>query len=152
MTRELLWLSLPDQRPRRELYWMSRMPGTHVTAMAREEPFGDLTWVPTTYRRPVTRFIEAGAFAWAQGLDEQLERTRPDWVASLELCSLVTGQLSARRRRRPGLRQAVITWENLPRQPLYALPPYRQAFESTRDADLILCMVDAARAVGARGG
>lgn len=69
MTRELLWLSLPDQRPRRELYWMSRMPGTHVTAMAREEPFGDLTWVPTTYRRPVTRFIEAGAFAWAQGLD-----------------------------------------------------------------------------------
>lgn len=145
MTRELLWLSLPDQRPRRELYWMSRMPGTHVTAMAREEPFGDLTWMPTTYRRPVTRFIEAGAFAWAQGLDEQLERTRPDWVASLELCSLVTGQLSARRRRRPGLRQAVITWENLPRQPLYALPPYRQAFESTRDADLILCMVDAAR-------
>ncbi|MGP6401052.1 hypothetical protein, partial [Klebsiella pneumoniae] len=105
----------------------------------------DLTWMPTTYRRPVTRFIEAGAFAWAQGLDEQLERTRPDWVASLELCSLVTGQLSARRRRRPGLRQAVITWENLPRQPLYALPPYRQAFESTRDADLILCMVDAAR-------
>ena len=145
MTRELLWLSLPDQRPRRELYWMSRMPGTHVTAMARDEPFGDLTWMPTTYRRPVTRFIEAGAFAWAQGLDEQLERTRPDWVASLELCSLVTGQLSAQRRRRPGLRQAVITWENLPRQPLYALPPYRQAFESTRDADLILCMVDAAR-------
>ena len=41
MTRELLWLSLPDQRPRRELYWMSRMPGTHVTAMARDEPFGD---------------------------------------------------------------------------------------------------------------
>ena len=38
--RELLWLSLPDQRPRRELYWMSRMPDTHVTALAADEPAG----------------------------------------------------------------------------------------------------------------
>ena len=148
MTREVLWLSLPDQRPRRELYWMSRMPATRVTAMAAQEPVGDLTWVPTTYRRPVTRFVEAGALAWARDLDGVIDRVAPDWIASLELCSLVTGQLSTRRRRRgpAAPRQAVITWENLPRQPLYAAPPYRQAFDSCRTADLILCMVDAAAA------
>lgn len=141
--RELLWLSLPDQRPRRELYWMSRMPDTHVTALAADEPVGEMSWVPTTYRRPVKRFIEAGAFAWAENLDDELARARPDWAVSLELCSLVTGQLS-RRRRSGGFKQAVVTWENMPRQPLYALPPYRQAVESARSADLVLCMVDAA--------
>ena len=41
--------------------------------------------------------------------------------------------------------QAVITWENLPDQPIYRIPPYRQAVASCRDADLLLCMVDAAR-------
>ena len=93
MTRRLLWVSLPDQRARRELYWMSKMPGTSVTALARQEPVGDITWVPTTYRRPIKRFIEAGAFAWARGLDRQ-DPGDYDWVASLELCSLVTGQAS----------------------------------------------------------
>ena len=68
MTRELLWVSLPDQRARREVYWMSRMPQTHVTALAREAPDGEITWVPTTYTRPIKRFIEAGAFAWARGV------------------------------------------------------------------------------------
>lgn len=149
MTRELLWLSLPDQRPRRELYWMSRMPDTAVTAMAAQEPVGDITWVPTTYRRPIKRFIEAGAFAWADGVGEQLGAHAYDWMVSLELCSLVTGQLSdqraqARQRGAATPRQAVVTWENLPRQPLYALPPYRQAFASCREADLVLCMVEAA--------
>ena len=149
--RELLWLSLPDQRPRRELYWLSEMPDTHVTAMAAQEPVGQMTWVPTSYRRPIRRFVEAGALAWANGVDDVLAQGPRgaggtfDWAVSLELCSLVTGQLSARRRRqRLGARQAVLTWENLPKQPLYALPPYRQAFESCRDADLIICMVDAA--------
>lgn len=148
MTRELLWVSLPDQRARRELYWMSRMPGTHVTALARQEPVGDLTWVPSSYRRPITRTIEAGAFAWVRGLGEQ-PATAYDWIASLELCSLVTGQASRwrGRARRGGLRplQAVVTWENLPDQPLYRIPPYRQALHSCRDADLLLCMVEAAR-------
>ncbi|PWJ25277.1 glycosyltransferase involved in cell wall biosynthesis [Branchiibius hedensis] len=143
MSRRLLWVSLPDQRARRELYWMSRMPGTSVTALARQEPVGDIEWVPTTYRRPIKRFIEAGAFAWARGLDRQ-DPGAYDWVASLELCSLVTGQASRWRRAGRPL-QAVITWENLPDQPLYKIPPYRQAVNSCRDADLLLCMVDAAR-------
>jgi glycosyltransferase involved in cell wall biosynthesis len=43
------------------------------------------------------------------------------------------------------VRQAVITWENLPDQPLYRVPLYKQALESCRSADLLLCMVDAAR-------
>lgn len=149
--RDLLWVSLPDQRPRREVYYLSLMPGTSVTALAAERPVGDIAWVPTRYRRPVRRFVEAGALAWARGLRDQDPLTY-DWVASLELCSLVTGQASSWRRggsrggrtgRAP--RQAVITWENLVDQPLYRIPPYRQALESCRDADLLLCMVDAAR-------
>lgn len=141
----MLWVSLPDQRARRELYWMSRMPRTKVTALAAQEPVGDITWVPSTYRRPIKRFIEAGAFAWVNGLDQQDPRDY-DWVTSLELCSLVTGQASKMRRRAHGtLKQAVITWENLPNQPLYKVPPYKQALDSCRDADLLLCMVDAAR-------
>ncbi|AKU16779.1 glycosyltransferase family 4 protein [Luteipulveratus mongoliensis] len=146
MTRRMLWVSLPDQRPRRELYWMSRMPDTAVTALARDEPVGDITWVPSTYRRPIKRFIEAGALAWVRGLDQQ-DPTSYDWVTSLELCSLVTGQASKWRRTTSGRRplQAVVTWENLPNQPIYKVPPYKQALESCRDADLLLCMVDAAR-------
>ena len=147
--RRMLWVSLPDQRARRELYWMSRMPGTRVRAMARQEPVGEIDWIPSTYRRPIRRFVEAGALAWVRGLDEQDPREY-DWVTSLELCSLVTGQASRWRRdaRSGGAGrplQAVITWENLPDQPLYRIPPYRQALNSCRDADLLLCMVDAAR-------
>lgn len=144
MTRRMLWVSLPDQRPRRELYWMSRMPDTQVRALAKDEPVGDIEWVPATYRRPIKRFIEAGAFAWVNELAQQ-RQSDTDWVASLELCSLVTGQASKWRRKDPRVKQAVITWENLPDQPLYKVPPYKQALESCRDADLLLCMVDAAR-------
>lgn len=145
MTRRLLWVSLPDQRARRELYWMSRMPDTKVTALAAQKPVGDITWVPSTYRRPIKRFIEAGAFAWVDGLERQ-PASEYDWVTSLELCSLVTGQASKYRRRASGrVKQAVITWENMPYQPLYRVPPYKQALESARGADLLLCMVDAAR-------
>lgn len=145
MTRRLLWVSLPDQRARRELYWMSRMPGTHVTALAAQEPVGDITWVPSSYRRPIKRFIEAGAFAWVEGLRDQ-PASEFDWVTSLELCSLVTGQASSYRRKAGGrVKQAVVTWENMPYQPLYKVPPYKQALQSCRGADLLLCMVDAAR-------
>ncbi|WP_246336403.1 glycosyltransferase family 4 protein [Flexivirga oryzae] len=139
----MLWVSLPDQRPRRELYWMSRMPHTDVTALAAQEPVGDITWVPSSYRRPVKRFIEAGALAWVNGLEEQPPASY-DWVTTLELCSLVTGQAS-RWRRGSRVRQAVVTWENLSHQPLYRIPPYKQALDSARDADLFLCMIDAAR-------
>lgn len=141
--RRLLWVSLPDQRPLRELHWMSRMPGTDVTALAAQPPVGDVTWVPSTYRRPVKRFIEAGALAWVNGLEAQ-QPASYDWVTTLELCSLVTGQAS-RWRRGSRVRQAVVTWENLSRQPLYRLPPYKQALDSARAADLFLCMIDAAR-------
>ena len=143
----MLWVSLPDQRPRRELYWMSRMPGTDVTALAAQRPEGDVRWVPSAYRRPVKRFVEAGALAWVRGLGDQ-RADDFDWVASLEICSLVTGQASRWRASSPRgrrVRQAVLTWENLPDQPLYKLPLYRSAVDSCRDADLLLCMVDAAR-------
>ncbi|RNI24913.1 glycosyltransferase [Flexivirga caeni] len=119
------------------------MPDTDVTALAAQEPVGELTWIPSTYRRPVKRFVEAGALAWVDGLAEQ-QPAAYDWVTTLELCSLVTGQAS-RWRRGSRVRQAVLTWENLPRQPLYRIPPYKQALDSARDADLFLCIVDAAR-------
>lgn len=154
MTRRLLWVSLPDQRARRELYWMSRMPHTRVTALAAQQPVGEIEWVPSHYRRPIKRFIEAGALAWVQGLQDQ-DPAQYDWVTTLELCSLVTGQAARWRQgeRRHGSSstggrrplQAVITWENLPGQPLYKIPPYRQAVRASRGADLWLCMVDAAR-------
>jgi phosphatidylinositol alpha-1,6-mannosyltransferase len=148
MSRRMLWVSLPDQRARRELYWMSRMPDTEVTALAAQRPDGDLTWVPSSYRRPVKRLIEAGALAWVRGLGDQ-SPSDYDWVTSLELCSLVSGQASSWRRKARAkgfpVRQAVLTWENLADQPIYKLPPYKQALDSCRDADLLLCMVDAAR-------
>lgn len=144
--RSLLWVSLPDQRPRRELHYMSLMPDTRVTALAKDEPESDVTWIPASYRRPIKQFIEAGALAWVRELSEQNPEDF-DWVATLELCSLVTGQSSSWRKRARGSRplQAVITWENLANQPIYKIPPYRQALNSARDADLLLCMVDAAK-------
>lgn len=147
-SRRLLWVSLPDQRAGREVTWLSMMPNTRVTALAAHQPAGNLGWVRATYRRPITRFVEAGAFAWVREISDEDPRDY-DWVASLELCSLVTGQASRWRSaaRRAGVRslQAVLTWENLPGQPLYRLPFYRQALESTREADLFLCFIDAAR-------
>jgi glycosyltransferase involved in cell wall biosynthesis len=140
--RRLLWASLADQRPRRELYWLSLLPGTEVTALAADRPYGDVRWLPAGYRRPVRRFVEAGALAWLRGL----EALPPayDWVASLELCSLVTGQLAGYARRHR-LRQVVLTWENDPLQPLYRLPPYRGALAAAlAGADLFLCLVPAA--------
>ncbi len=142
MTRRLLWASLADQRPGRELSWLARMPGTKVAALAATEPAGDVAWLPATYRRPVRRFVEAGALAWVNELADAAPAY--DWCASLELCALVTGQV-ADYTRRHGLRQAVLTWENDPRQPLYRLPPYRGATRrALAGADLFLCLVHAA--------
>lgn len=140
--RRLLWVSLADQRPGREQRWLSLLPGTELTALAGAEPLPPARWLPATYRRPVRRFVEAGALAWVRELDAVPPGY--DWVGSLELCSLVTGQAAAYARRH-GLKQLVVTWENDPRQPLYALPPYRTALRrSLEQADLFLCMVDAA--------
>jgi phosphatidylinositol alpha-1,6-mannosyltransferase len=140
--RRLLWVSLADQRPGREQHWLSLMPATRLTALARTPPLPPAGWIPARYRRPIRRFVEAGALGWVRGL-ESLSADY-DWVGSLELCSLVTGQAAAYARRH-GLRQVVVTWENDPRQPLYTLPPYRSAVRRSLDtADLFLCLVDAA--------
>ena len=77
MTRRLLWASLADQRPGRELSWLARMPATKVTALAATEPAGDVAWLPASYRRPVRRFVEAGALAWVNELADGLARANP---------------------------------------------------------------------------
>jgi phosphatidyl-myo-inositol dimannoside synthase len=140
--RRLLWASLADQRPGRELTWLSLMPATRVTAIGTPGPEAHVDWIRSSYRRPIRRFVEAGALAWLRSLDD----VEPDydWVASLELCSLVSGQ-AGRWARRHGVRQAVVTWENLVNQPLYRLPPYREAFRRSLDADLFVCCVESAR-------
>jgi glycosyltransferase involved in cell wall biosynthesis len=142
VSRRVLWVSLADQRAGREQRWLSLLPDTELTALTAAAPLPPATWLPATYRRPVRRFVEAGALAWVRELDGLPPAY--DWVASLELCSLVTGQATAYARRH-GLRQVVVTWENDPRQPLYSVPPYRTALRRAVDsADLFLCMVDAA--------
>jgi len=139
---QVTWFMLPGQRPYRELHWLSLMPGAEVTAVGSPRPPERVGFVERPYRQPTRRFVEAGALAWLRGLDS-LPR-HPGWLASLELCSLVTGQVSALARNRRQ-RQAVLVWANDPRTPLYRLPPYRQALRRARAADLFLCFVEAAR-------
>ena len=136
------WLTLPGSRPNRELRWLSSMQHSSVVAVG-EQPTGDpVPFVIRPYRRLTRRFVEAGALAWFAGLgtvDVDVE-----WVASLELCALVTGQASflARRLR---ARQAVLTWGNDACNPLYRVPPYRQATQLARRADLVICLTEATR-------
>jgi hypothetical protein len=139
---DIQWLMLPGQRPWRELHWLSLMPEARVTAVGDPRPPEAVEFVRRPYRRPTDRFVEAGALAWLRGLDSV--PGGDGWVASLELCSLVTGQASALARRRRQ-RQAVLVWANDPRTPLYRLPPYRQALRRARSAELYLCLVEAAR-------
>jgi glycosyltransferase involved in cell wall biosynthesis len=139
---QVTWFMLPGQRPFRELHWLSRIPGAEITAVGSPRPPEPVEFVDRPYRQPTRRFVEAGALAWLRGLDS-LPR-RPGWLASLELCSLVTGQVSALARRRRQ-RQAVLVWANDPGTPLYRLPPYRQALRRARAADLFLCFIEAAR-------
>ncbi|MDF3044969.1 MAG: glycosyltransferase [Ornithinibacter sp.] len=144
--RHVLWGRLPDQRPLRELYWLSRMPDTTVTEVGSPRTHGPdagIGYVDRPMRRPVKRFVEAGALGWIHRLGTVDPRPYT-WVASLELCALVTGQLSAYASRH-GLRQAVVTWENLPNQPLYRLPPYAWATRRALGADLMVCPIEAAR-------
>jgi phosphatidylinositol alpha-1,6-mannosyltransferase len=140
--RRLLWAMLRYQRPWRELHWLSLMPGTEVTAVGESAPREDVDFIRRGYRQPIRRFVEAGAFAWLRDV-----RSLPgeyDWMASLELCSLVTGQISALADRR-GSKQAVMVWGNIPDSPLYSIPPYRFALDRARGADLFLCLVESAR-------
>jgi len=139
---DVMWLMLPGQRPWRELHWLSLMPEARVTAVGDPRPPEAVRFVRRRYRQPTRRFVEAGALAWLRDLGSV-----PDgrgWVASLELCSLVTGQASALAERRRQ-RQAVLVWANDPETPLYRLPLYRQALRRARSADLFVCFVEAAR-------
>jgi phosphatidyl-myo-inositol dimannoside synthase len=143
--RRILWGRLPDQRPERELYWLSLMPDTVVTEVGSprtHERSSGIQWQPRDFRRPIRRFVEAGAFGWVRDLKSVSPEF--DWVSSLELCALVTGQLSAYAARH-GIRQAVVTWENMANQPLYWIPPYAQAMRRAMGADLMLCPIEAAR-------
>jgi phosphatidylinositol alpha-1,6-mannosyltransferase len=140
----LLWLALPESRPGRELSWLDAMPGSAVTAVG-EEPTGDpVAFVARPYRRVTRRFVEAGALAWFRDLETVEPEGGADWVASLELCALVTGQATPTAARL-GARQAVLTWGNDARNPLYFLPPYRQALKRALRADLFVCVIEAAR-------
>lgn len=141
---DLLWLTLPESRPGRELSWLGAMPAASVTAVG-EQPTGDpVPFVERSYRRASRRFVEAGALAWFRDLDSVTPAPAPDWVASLELCALVTGQATSLARRL-GARQAVLTWGNDARNPLYRLPPYRQALRRSHEAALVVCLIEAAR-------
>ncbi|WP_404382435.1 glycosyltransferase family 4 protein [Knoellia locipacati] len=144
--RTILWARLPDQRPKRELFWLSLMPNTEVTEVGSPRthpPESGIEWIDRSFRRPVSRFVEAGAFGWLRDLSSVDPRPF-QWVASLELCALVTGQLSAYAARH-GIRQVVVTWENMSHQPLYRIPPYAQATRRALGADLMLCPIEAAR-------
>lgn len=136
------WLALPGSRPWREPFWLSQMPGAAVTVVG-DDPTGDpVQFVHRPYRYLTRRFVEAGALAWFRDLD-----TVPDdhdWVAALELVPPVTGQAAALARRRQS-RLAVITWGNDARNPLYFTPPYRQISKRTRQAELVICPIEAGR-------
>ncbi|MFC7492484.1 MULTISPECIES: glycosyltransferase family 4 protein [unclassified Knoellia] len=122
------------------------MPGAMVTEVGSPRthpPDSGIEWIGLPFRRPVSRFVEAGAFGWLRDLSTVDPRPF-QWVASLELCALVTGQMSAYAARH-GIRQVVLTWENMPDQPLYRIPPYAQATQRALGADLMLCPIEAAR-------
>jgi phosphatidyl-myo-inositol dimannoside synthase len=139
---DVMWLMLPGQRPWRELHWLSLMPDARVTAVGDPRPPEAVRFLRRRYRQPTRRFVEAGALAWLRDLDSV--DGGHDWVVSLELCSLITGQASALARKRRQ-RQAVLVWANDPGTPLYRLPPYRFAFRRAHSASLFMCFVQAAR-------
>lgn len=111
-------------------------------AVGEQSTSDPVLWHYRPYRRITRRFIEAGALAWFRHLDS-LELD-VQWVASLELCALVSAQAGPFARRL-GARQAVITWGNDPRNPLYRVPLYKRATDRSKRADLIVCTTEAAR-------
>jgi len=138
----ILWLMLPGQRSFRELHWLSMMPGSLVTAIGSPTPPEPVTHLHRGYIQPTHRYVEAGAIAWLRDVGSIPGRF--DFVASLEMCSLVTGQATTLARKR-GMLQSVIVWANDPRSPLYWSPPHRRSLRRSRNADLFLCMIEAAR-------
>ncbi|WP_426574105.1 glycosyltransferase [Aquihabitans sp. McL0605] len=140
---DLLWLALPESRPGRELSWLASMPDASVSAVGEAGTGDPVPFIERPYRRLTRRFIEAGALAWFQDLDT-VDPGPTDWVASLELCALVTGQAGPLAQRL-GARQAILTWGNDARNPLYRIPPYHQALKRAERADLVVCLIEAAR-------
>lgn len=140
----LLWLTLPESRPGRELSWLAAMPDATVAAVGEVGTGDPVPFIERPYRRLTRRFVEAGALAWFRDLDSVEPDPPVSWVASLELCALVTGQATGLAQQL-GARQAVLTWGNDARNPLYRLPPYRQALGRARGADLVVCLIEAAR-------
>lgn len=140
----LLWLTLPETRPGRELSWLAAMPDASLTAVGETASGDPVPFDLRPYRRLTRRFVEAGALAWFEDLDSIEPPGGAAWVGALELCSLVTGQLTPLARRLDA-RRVVLTWGNDPRNPLYRLPPYRQALGRARTADLVICLIDAAK-------
>lgn len=138
------WLALPESRPNRELFWLSQMPGGQVTAIGERSTGDPVPFILRPYRRVTRRFIEAGALAWFRDLESVELPEPPQWTASLELCALVTEQ-ARRFARRAGSRQAVITWGNDPRNPMYRLPIYKQVTDRAKHADLFICTIEAAK-------
>lgn len=141
---DLLWLTLPESRSGRELAWLGAMPDAAVTAVGETSTGDPVPFIERPYRRLTRRFVEAGALAWFEGLDTVQPERPVDWVASLELCALVTGQARPLAKRL-GARQAILTWGNDARNPLYRIPPYRQALKRSEGADLVVCLIEAAR-------
>ena len=140
MTRSILWMSLQDERPHREYHWLSHMPDTNVTVAGGPPPSPADGWIPRDYRSLTRRFTEAVSLSWMTNT-----ATLPasfDWVASLELCSLVSAQ-SARVARRIGAKHVVTIWANDPELMFYRLPPYSLATRATRHADLYLNFIRA---------
>lgn len=140
----LLWLTLPGTRPGRELSWLAGMGSSSVRAVG-EQPSGDpVPFHLHRYRRLTDRFVEAGALAWFRDLGRLEPDPAVDWIGGLELVSLVSGQVMSLSRRL-GARSFFLTWGNDARNPLYRIPPYRQAFGRVRRADLVICLIEAAR-------
>ncbi|MCU1370922.1 MAG: glycosyl transferase family 1 [Ilumatobacteraceae bacterium] len=140
----LLWLTLPESRPGRELAWLAAMPDARVAAVGETGTGDPVPFIERPYRRLTRRFVEAGALAWFEDLGTVAPEPPVDWVTSLELCALVTGQ-ALPLAQRLGARRAILTWGNDARNPLYRIPPYRQALRRSMGADLVVCLIEAAR-------
>lgn len=139
----LLWVALADQRRGREQSWFEAMPDADVESLGPESAAPE---IPFDHRAPVrrltSRFVEAGALAWYRNPEGW--PTDVDWVATLEPVSLVSEQ-AQQWSRRHRIRHCVVTWENDPYQPLYRIPPFRQAVRRCLAADLFIAPMSSAR-------
>lgn len=134
-------LCLPPARISNELDLFRAMPDAQLTVVSnRDCPTAEHQVVLPARRFPLIGSHEAwaAAAAWLHGLEE-LDALRPDVVASVELYSFVSWQ-AADLAHRLGVPHVVTIFENLARNPLYRLPPWRQITRrSLRSAHLFVC-------------